>query len=169
MRNCGNFDSLCPGRIAVTQHLLSFEVFDDPPSAALQAVDDGLESHNWAAAPLGDVRPLAAFVRGPGGEVVGGAVGRTWGACCELLQLWVQQEHRGAGVASRLLAEFEQRAATRGCHIYYLTTLSFQAPAFYERHGYGVLAQITGYPQGIVKYLMHKDVRRPPADLDDTR
>ncbi len=137
---------------------LAFEVHDDPPPPAVHAVDAGLDRHNLAAAPLGDVRPCAAFARRPDGVVVGGAVGRTWGDCCELLQLWVDPAHRGGGVASRLLHDFEQRAAARGCTVYYLTTLSFQAPDFYRRHGYAVRAEISGYPQGIVKYLMHKRV-----------
>ena len=134
---------------------LTFEVFDDPPAAAELVVDSGLEAHNHSVAPIADVRPLAAFAR-LHGEVIGGASGRTWGACCELLQLWVQPEHRGAGIASRLLSEFQQRAATRGCHTFYLTTLSYQAPEFYRKRGYVVLAEISGYPQGIVKYLMQR-------------
>ena len=40
--------------------------------------------------------------------------------------------------------------------MFYLTTLSYQAPAFYRKHGYEVLAEIAGYPNGIIKYLMHK-------------
>lgn len=145
---------------------LSIDVFDDPPQPAALAVDAGLETHNRSAAPLGDVRPLGAFASLASGEVAGGAVGRTWGACCELLQLWVHPDHRGAGTASRLLREFELRAASRGCSVFYLTTLSFQAPGFYRKHGYGVLAEISGYPDGIVKYLMHK---RVPAGAEPAR
>jgi GNAT superfamily N-acetyltransferase len=137
----------------------AIEVCDEPPRDAVLAVDEGLEAHNQAAAPLSEVRPLAAFARLPDGTLIGGAVGRTWGNCCELLQLWVQADNRGRGTATRLVQAFEARAATRGCHIYYLTTLSFQAPDFYRRLGYGVLAKIGGYPVGIVKYLMHKAVR----------
>lgn len=140
---------------------MSFQVCDDPPQVDAAMVDIGLDAHNFAVAPLSDVRPLAAFARLPGGEVVGGAVGRTWGACCELLQLWVHADHRRTGVASRLLAGFERRAASRGCSIYYLTTLSFQAPDFYRHRGYEVLAQISGYPEGIVKYLMQKRTDPP--------
>ena len=136
----------------------SIEACDEPPRDAALAVDEGLETHNQAAAPLRDVRPLAAFARLPDGTLVGGAVGRTWGSCCELLQLWVDPAYRGHGTATQLVRAFEARAATRGCHIYYLTTLSFQAPEFYRRLGYGVLARIAGYPDGIVKYLMHKAV-----------
>lgn len=133
---------------------LNFSTSDSPPQDQLMAVDTGLEQHNHAVAPLADVRELAAFATDDAGTVVGGAVGRTWGECCELLQLWVAAEHRHHGVGSRLLHEFEAHARRRGCRTFYLTTLSYQAPEFYRRHGYGVLAQIAGYPEGIVKFLM---------------
>lgn len=68
-------------------HVISYQTFDEPPAAPLLAVDAGLEAHNRAAAPLDDVQPLAAIASLPSGEVIGGAVGRTWGGCCELLQL----------------------------------------------------------------------------------
>ena len=67
------------------------------------------------------------------------------------------------GVASRLLRQFEQRAASRGCDVYYLTTLSFQAPEFYRKRGYASIAEISGYPDGITKYLMYKEVPIPRA------
>jgi len=135
---------------------LSFSTPDAPPDAWLLAVDAGLDAHNQAAAPLGDVTPLAAFAHDAAGALVGDAVGRTWGACCELQQLWVAAPQRGAGVGARLVQTFEVQARQRGCTVFYLTTLSFQAPDFYRKLGYAVLAQIDGYPDGIVKYLMHK-------------
>lgn len=137
---------------------IDFADLDDPPQTVLDAVDEGIERHNRAAAPLHDVRPLACIARDADGRVIGGAVGRTWGSCCELLQLWVDPGWRRQGIASRLLERFERHAAGRGCRIYYLTTLSFQAPAFYLKRGYAALAEISGYPGGISKYLMHKVV-----------
>ena len=135
---------------------LVFSTTDTPSEDKLLGVDTGLEQHNYAAAPLTEVRQLAAFATDHTGTVVGGAVGRTWGQCCELQQLWVAPELRSGGVGSRLLQEFEAHARTRGCSIFYLTTLSYQAPEFYRKHGYAVLAQIAGYPNGIVKFLMHR-------------
>lgn len=135
---------------------LSFSTTDTPQDDQLLAVETGLEQHNHAAAPLAEVTPLATFATEASGTVAGGAVGRTWGQCCELLQLWVAQSHRGQGVGSQLLLAFEAGARRRGCRTFYLTTLSYQAPGFYRRHGYQVLAQIDGYPDGIVKFLMHR-------------
>ncbi len=140
----------------MTHTLLTYSTTGAPPQALLDAVDAGLDAHNLGAAPLGDVRPLAVFATDAGGRAAGGAVGRTWGACCELLQLWVAPERRAQGIGSRLLQDFEAGARERGCRVFYLTTLSFQAPDFYRRHGYAVLARIDGYPDGIAKFLMHK-------------
>lgn len=149
---------------------LVFSVSDAPSEDSLRVVDAGLEEYNVAVAPLTDVLPVAAFAAEPSGDIVGGAVGRTWGRCCELLQLWVASGYRAEGVGSQLLCEFEGRARERGCNVFYLTTLSYQAPEFYRRHGYGVLARISGYPNGIVKYLMHKtehDTEPPEFDQPD--
>jgi ribosomal protein S18 acetylase RimI-like enzyme len=133
---------------------MRLENFDTLEEKVLQSIDDGLEKHNFAAAPLQDVRPLATVARGEDEVPIGGAVGRTWGKCCELLQLWVDEAHRGKGIGSKLLHEFEAQGRSRGCSTFYLTTLSYQAPEFYRRHGYETLASIDGYPEGIVKYLM---------------
>ena len=138
---------------------VSYAEFDLPPPELAQAVDDGLERHNQEAAPLSDVRPLGAFATDAEGRTIGGAVGRTWGRCCELQQLWVDSDHRMRGIASQLLRRFEARAAGRGCDVFYLTTLSFQAPGFYKKHGYATLGEIGGHPQEIVKYLM---IKQPP-------
>ena len=135
---------------------LVYSSTDEPPDAGVLAVDNGLDQYNLAAAPLSEVRRLASFATDPSGRVVGGAVDRTWGKCCELLQLWVDPALRSSGVGSRVLQTFEGHASRRGCTVFYLTTLSFQAPDFYRKHDYASLAEISGFPDGITKYLMQK-------------
>jgi GNAT superfamily N-acetyltransferase len=135
---------------------LSFTSHDTlPPEAAI--VDAGLGAANEAAAPLHEVRPLASFARLPSGEVVGGAVGRTWGTCCELQQLWVEPANRRRGVGARLVREFERRAHARGCRTFYLETFSFQAPSLYRVLGYVVRLELTGFGADIVKYTMVRE------------
>ncbi|HEY9067114.1 MAG TPA: GNAT family N-acetyltransferase [Burkholderiaceae bacterium] len=133
---------------------LRFTVHDDDASAEAAVVDAGLGAANEEAAPLRDVRLLAVFAREPAGAVVGGAVGRTWGLCCELRQLWVAESYRGQGVGSELLRAFERRAVERGCRQAYLDTFSFQARPFYEALGYKVVLEISGFDVGISKYTM---------------
>jgi ribosomal protein S18 acetylase RimI-like enzyme len=139
--------------------IANYEVHDEIPEAARAVVDRGLGDANDAAAPLDSVRSLSCFAR-IDGVVIGGAVGRTWGLCCELQQLWVDERHRRRGIARELVQRFESHAASRGCTTIYLDTFSFQAPAMYRKLGYVVAAEIRGFPDGIAKFTMVKTVGR---------
>lgn len=136
---------------------LRFEDHDGaPPADAAAAVGDGLDAANAQAAPLHEVRALACFARDDAGAVLGGAIGRTWGDACELLELWVAEGQRGRGLGAALLARFERLAAARGSRSAYLYTFSFQAPAFYARCGWQVAHELAAFPHGIVKFTMTK-------------
>ena len=129
---------------------------DVPPEGKL--VDDGLGDFNDLAAPLHEVRRLSCFAREADGTVVGGAVGRRWGACAELQQLWVDEAHRRRGIGAALVRAFERQAATHGCRHFYLETFSFQAPKFYEALGYRRAFALDVYPHGIVRYTMRREI-----------
>ncbi len=135
-----------------------FTLHDELPADAAVVVDAGLGASNDAAAPLHEVQPLGCFARLPGGEVVGGAVGRTWGTCCELQQLWVEAAQRRHGVGKRLVEQFHERAQARGCRTFYLETYSFQAPNLYRSLGYEVKLELRGFGEGIVKFTMVREV-----------
>lgn len=133
---------------------LPISVHDTLPEPETTLVGDGLDASNAAAAPLQDVMPLACFARQPSGAVVGGAIGRTWGECCELQQLWVDEAQRRQGIGADLVRAFEARAEARGCRTFYLETFSFQAPSLYRSLGYEVAVALEGFAPGIVKVLM---------------
>jgi len=146
----------------MTSRDLSLICYDEPPAAVTALVDEGLGRSNDAAAPLHEVRPLACVARLDDGAVIGGAIGRTWGPCCELQQLWVHPEHRRRGVGTRLVRAFESAAKRRGCLTFYLETFTFQAPGLYAALGYEVAYEHAVYPHGIVRYCMvrNDDPRR---------
>jgi len=147
---------------------LRFSVHDDAgPAAASALVDQGLDGFNHGAAPLHEVQGLSCFVRDRNGDVIGGAIGRTWGRCCELQQLWVHEAWRRRGIGAALVRQFEDRATGRGCIHFYLETFSFQAPALYRALGYQDVLASDVYPHGIVRYTMHKLV--PPPSASATR
>ena len=127
---------------------------DGHPPDECRLVDTGLGEANDAAAPLHEVKPMSCFARDGDGGVIGGAVGRRWGPCCEIQQLWVAPAHRQRGIGARLVRAFEAQAHEHGCRTCYLETLSFQAPGFYRALGYRVAYEHTVYPHGIVKYMM---------------
>jgi ribosomal protein S18 acetylase RimI-like enzyme len=48
----------------------------------------------------------------------------------------VSERVRSQELGTRLLEEFEAEAKSRGCARVFVTSFTFQAPGFYERHGY---------------------------------
>ena len=140
---------------------LLFTVHNEVPSEEGSIVDAGLGASNESAAPLHEVSPLSCFAREQSGIAIGGAVGRTWGTCCELQQLWVEPSRRRQGIGAQLVREFGRHAKTRGCHTFYLETFSFQAPSLYRSLGYQVKLELKGFSPGVVKYTM---VRQEHSD-----
>lgn len=144
----------------MAENLILSGYAEDCPSELLAAIDAGLHAHNLAAAPLEQVRSLAVGMHLPDGALLGGALGRSWGLCCELQQLWVREDRRGQGLGATLMRAFEAQAAARGCELIYLETFSFQAPGFYRRLGYEEAACLEGFAPGLAKYLMRKRLER---------
>jgi GNAT superfamily N-acetyltransferase len=135
---------------------LTIGAHDGHPPDEATLIDAGLGDANAAAAALHEVQALSCFARTGTEQVVGGAIGRRWGSCCELQQLWVAAPHRRKGIGSSLVRAFEAHARTHGCSCFYLETFSFQAPELYRSLGYQVAYAHGVYPHGIVKYVMVK-------------
>lgn len=72
--------------------------------------------------------------------------------------LWVEEEYRGQGLGKRLLVEAEQEARAKNCTFIKLNTFSFQAPEFYKKYGYEVMAIIQNAPLGSNHYYFKKDL-----------
>lgn len=60
----------------------------------------------------------------------------------------MQEDHRGSGLGTRLLAAAEQEIRRRGRGQVALSTHSFQAPGFYARFGYQECDRTPAYPGG---------------------
>lgn len=121
-------------------------------------VKDGVDLHNVAVTGLSEWCPANFFLHGPRGDCLGGLVGDIWGGWLHVRFLWVTQGARGSGQGRRLLAAAEDYARERGCGAVALETFSFQAPGFYQRHGYQVVGQLDGYPPGHTKFFLRKDL-----------
>jgi GNAT superfamily N-acetyltransferase len=126
-----------------------------PTPDDVQYLEDRIYEFNSRATGIADGELLAFFVR-EHDRIVAGICGNTWGGTCELRQFWVIESQRGCGLGTRLLQAAEQEARRRGCTQIVLMTFSFQAPAFYERHGFEVVATIDNHPRGYQNLVMRK-------------
>jgi GNAT superfamily N-acetyltransferase len=128
----------------------------EPTPDEVQYLEDRLYEFNSAATGITDGELLAIFVRDDKGRIVAGICGNTWGGCLEIRQLWVDEARRKQGLGTRLFVAAEQEARRRGCRQILLTTFTFQAPAFYAKHGFKVLATVDDHPRGYQHLLLRK-------------
>lgn len=101
-----------------------------------QRLNEELDKFNAAATPDVDAAQELTGRIEEDGELVAGASGWTWGQAAGIGMTWVRAVHRGAGLGAKLLTAFETEARDRGCTHVFVTSFTFQAPAFYERLGY---------------------------------
>jgi GNAT superfamily N-acetyltransferase len=136
-------------------------VTDAPGERAEAAIRDGLSAYNLEKAGYRDQRPLAILVSDPEtGEVVGGLIGRTSMGLLYIDRFFLPEQMRRHGLGSRIIKAAEEEGVRRGCSRAVLSTLSFQAPGFYERMGWQVLGRIDCDPPGHIRFTMTKTLAR---------
>jgi len=119
-----------------------------PSSEELSFLEDRLYEFNRAQTGQDDGQLFAFFVRDDAQELVAGIAGWTWAGACEVQQLWVHPAWRGQGYGRKLLDAAEQEARGRGCQVVLIASYSFQAPAFYQKHGYQLEWRFQDFPPG---------------------
>ena len=137
----------------------------EPTPDDVQYLEDRIYEFNASATGLTDGEWLAFFVR-ERGRIVAGICGNTWGGTCELRQFWVEPPQRRRGLGTKLFQAAEREARRRGCTQIVLMTFSFQAPWFYERFGFEVIATVADHPRGHLNLLMRKRLAAHPTDLE---
>lgn len=92
--------------------------------------------------------PLAVLARDDESKALGGLVGFTQGGWLYVELFWLPEALRAQGLGSELLADAEKEAVRRGCRFAHLDRFTFQAPGFFERHGYEPFGELPDYPEG---------------------
>jgi GNAT superfamily N-acetyltransferase len=62
-------------------------------------------------------------------------------------------------LGSILLEAAEEEAKSKGCLIILIRSYSFQAPHFYEKHGYKKQLIVSDFPRGYEYYILTKEIR----------
>jgi GNAT superfamily N-acetyltransferase len=137
-------------------HESDLVVTTDPTPEQVQYLEDRIYEFNSGATGITEGDWLAIFVRDEHTRIVAGICGNTWGGCLEIRQFWVEEARRKQGVGTRLLRAAELEARRRGCEQVVLMTFTFQAPAFYTKHGFEVIAVVDDHPRGHRNLLLRK-------------
>ncbi|MEU6096921.1 GNAT family N-acetyltransferase [Streptomyces sp. NPDC047079] len=118
----------------------------------------GLDEVNYPATGTTEADQGALSVKAVDdtGELIGGLSAWTWGGLLGIEMLWVREESRRDGWGSKLLLAAEEEARRRGCDRACVSSFTFQAPAFYQRHGYVETGRTPGIPGGAEDVHMYK-------------
>jgi GNAT superfamily N-acetyltransferase len=131
---------------------------DDPEQSAWGIIGRGISSYNTGQAGESGYQHLCFVLHGPDESIAGGVIGATYYEWLYVNLLWVKEELRGRGYGHRLLTLAEDEARRRGATNAYLDTFSFQAPDFYQRHGYRVFGELPDFPPGHQRYFLTKQL-----------
>jgi ribosomal protein S18 acetylase RimI-like enzyme len=132
------------------------EIEAHPTSQDAEFLEDQLYTHNVEQTGYDDGQLLTIWVKNPASERLAGLHGWTWGGSCYIRELWVHKTLRGQGYGTKLLQAAEAAARARGCHQVVLDSYNFQAPEFYQKHGYEVFAVLDDHPRHHRNYYLRK-------------
>lgn len=135
--------------------VLTFPETREPQAEAV--IQRGLAAYNTTRFRPSDNTSLDILVRDDNsGEILGGLLGHTSYRLFFLDLFYLPEELRGAGLGSRIIGLAEDEARRRGCTAAFVYTVTFQAPEFYERHGYRRFGEIACPPDGATRIFLSK-------------
>ncbi|PSJ60597.1 GNAT family N-acetyltransferase [Kumtagia ephedrae] len=143
----------------MTGRQLTVRLADSHDREAKAAAGEALYRYNVERTGLDDRIPIGAGLSDPEtGQILGGLWGRTELGLLFMDMFYLPEELRGQAFGSRLLAAVEAEARRRGCKRAVVETSSFQAPGFYERHGYEEFGRVAFGTGGHARIFLRKEL-----------
>lgn len=131
---------------------------ENTESQKVQEIGDLIRSYNRSNREAAESEPLNIYVEDDSGELMAGLVAETFGNWLEIEYLFVKEEFRGQGIGSKLLQQAESEAKKRNCRFAFVNTYQFQAPAFYQKHGYQEVFTLKDYPYTGQRHYYQKEL-----------
>lgn len=89
---------------------------------------------------------VSFVLRNEQNSIVGGITGKIFWKTLHIDLFWIDDSVRGMGYGNRLIKSIEELALEYECKLIKVDTFSFQAPLFYEKHGFEKFAELKDYP-----------------------
>ena len=137
---------------------LNFEITDAISEQDQKSIYEGLLKYNLERLEDKSPKDLGVYARDEAGNIIAGLIGNTHGNWLSVKFLWVSESFRGSGIGSEILRQAEATAKERGCKYVFLDTFSFQAPLFYQKHGYREVFVLEEYPLTGKRYYFTKSL-----------
>jgi GNAT superfamily N-acetyltransferase len=131
-------------------------VFLEEDGAVANELHARLQAWNETQIGSRHTRQLTLSARNADGTLIGGLDGELHWNAFYLGTLWVEEAYRGRGYGTALLERAETIAKEHPCNVVFLTTLTFQAPGFYEKRGYEQFGRLDYDINGLARLWLSK-------------
>ncbi|MDF2939482.1 MAG: hypothetical protein K0R66_124 [Gammaproteobacteria bacterium] len=124
----------------------------------LEVLLNGLIAHNIEQTPAANDRGnINILIRDETNKIVGGLKSYYYLQALHVDYLYLNKELRHLGYGKKMLALAEVEAKKHHCGLIYLSTFSFQAPAYYQKLGFEIFAELD-LPTGDKRYYLKKSI-----------
>ena len=122
-----------------------------------ELIDQGLQEFDLEKiGSIGIKKPTAFYFKEADGEILAAVVFQFFWGALHIKSVWTAKKHRGKGYATRLMEEVFSYAKKHHASFAFIETMSFQAPTFYERLGFVVDLNRSGYSHNLSFIYMTK-------------
>ena len=135
---------------------MEWSVEANPKIKDIEILIEGVNSYGRTIS-LSDATSIACFVRLEG-QVIAGVSGRMEFSRLFINYLWVKDEYRKQGIASRLLENIEVAAKDQNCSDVFIETLLDEVAEIYNRLGYQKLVKIPNYVGTFSRWILKKNL-----------
>jgi GNAT superfamily N-acetyltransferase len=130
---------------------------ENPDPQIRAALSDLMLKYNESKTGPSGFGPLALILEDPAsGELMGGLWGRTVYDWLFVELLFVPEHLRGCGFGTALMRKAEEAALARECIGVCLDSFDFQAPGFYRKLGYEIIAALDSPQRGFKRHFFSK-------------
>ena len=131
---------------------------ENTESQKAQKIGELIRSYNRSKRETAESEPLNLYIEDEQSQLLAGLVAETFGNWLEIEYLFVKEDLRGQGIGSQLLQRAESEAKNRNCRYVFVNTYQFQAPSFYQKHGYQEVFTLKDYPYTGQRHYYQKDL-----------
>ena len=139
---------------------ISYKISDNKDSKGSTEdliLNQGLRDFNHNI--LGEGGSHFRIVASDNNEVVGGLIIERCSDAFYIKTLWVNENYRKDGIASKLMEMLIKKALSDKIHKIFTDTYGFQAQGFYKKQGFKVISTVPNYILGHDKIYLKKELQ----------
>lgn len=136
----------------------SIQYTADPDKTFTKKLTDGLAEHAKQQKNLAPGEYFAFYLNDENRNITGGCSGSIFYGCLYIDLLWIAESVRSLGYGTKIMKAAEDLGREKGCLFSTVNTMSFEALGFYQKLGYHVEFERSGYLKNSTFYFLRKDL-----------